>query len=256
MESDINTTSSIQHVNTPKNSVVRIYFSQKHISCSYFNDRFDLKCGDIVYVEGKLEGVRGYVEEVNYNFKINPSDYKKVIAQASTRVCGKFFIADSRYVTFDKEALPYESVLLWFKAPLSEGEEYVYGYDDTVVNIEEFYDDAGYAPTPPDNYPEIKYICFDGVKCRAIVGDSHFFEVEFEYSDDKIKHLICTGYCEKYCRHKKAAIIALKAILKWVSSNYSSEYLKSNYFAAMDRYTFVDNVFQNKSLGEFTLESL
>ena len=47
---------------------------------AYYNDSFDLKVGDFVYVEGKLEGYRGQVTEVNYSFKIKPSDYKKVIA--------------------------------------------------------------------------------------------------------------------------------------------------------------------------------
>ena len=72
-------------------SVVRVYFPARGFACTYFNDKFDLQCGDIVYVDGKLEGLRGFVTEVSYNFKIKLSEYKRVIAQASTEVKGKFY---------------------------------------------------------------------------------------------------------------------------------------------------------------------
>ena len=64
----------------PKKSVVQVYFPHRGMGWAYYNDSFDLKVGDFVYVEGKLEGYRGQVTEVNYSFKIKPSDYKKVIA--------------------------------------------------------------------------------------------------------------------------------------------------------------------------------
>ena len=54
----------------PRKSVVQVYFAGRNMTLSYYNDQFDLHCGDIVYVDGKLEGLRGCVTEVNYNFKI------------------------------------------------------------------------------------------------------------------------------------------------------------------------------------------
>lgn len=33
-----------------KNSVVDVYFPDRDLTCSYYNDMFNLKCGDIVYV--------------------------------------------------------------------------------------------------------------------------------------------------------------------------------------------------------------
>lgn len=114
-----------------KKSVVSIYFPKRDMTLSYYNDQFDLKVGDIVYVEGKLEGLRGRVMEVNYNFKIKLSDYKKVIAVADTDVKGKFYSGDFHFITFDNKALPSEKVLTWFKAPSSCEDEYVTGQDDT-----------------------------------------------------------------------------------------------------------------------------
>lgn len=45
----------------PKKSVVRVYFPSRCTSWAYYNDSFDLKIGDFVYVEGKLEGEMGQV---------------------------------------------------------------------------------------------------------------------------------------------------------------------------------------------------
>ena len=54
----------------PKKSVVQVYFPHRGMGWAYYNDQFDLKVGDYVYVEGKLEGYRGQVTEVKYSFKI------------------------------------------------------------------------------------------------------------------------------------------------------------------------------------------
>ena len=58
-----------------------------------------MQCGDIVFVEGKLESVRGRFTEVNYNFRIKLSDYKRVIVVADTNVIGQFCITGSHFVT-------------------------------------------------------------------------------------------------------------------------------------------------------------
>ena len=54
----------------PRKSVVQVRFPGKGMALSYYNDLFDLKLGDLVYVDGKLEGQLGRVVEINYNFKI------------------------------------------------------------------------------------------------------------------------------------------------------------------------------------------
>ena len=122
-----------------RKSVVQVYFPDRDRSYSYYNDQFDLQCGDIVFVEGKLEGVRGRVMEVNYNFKIKLSDYKRVIALADTNVTGQFYMAGSHFVTFEPDVLPSHKVLSWFKAP-SQEEEYISGGDGTWISIDKLSD--------------------------------------------------------------------------------------------------------------------
>ena len=101
-----------QHTDAPHPSVVQVYFESRDRSWTYYNDRFDLHEGDLVYVEGKLEGVRGRVVEVSYNFRIKLADYKRVIAVADTAVHGEFYVARSHFVTFDRAAIPAEKAAL------------------------------------------------------------------------------------------------------------------------------------------------
>ena len=61
----------------PRESLVRVYFPQRGFDCTYYNNLFDLHVGDLVYVDGKLEGKRGKVIDVSYTFKIKLSDYKE-----------------------------------------------------------------------------------------------------------------------------------------------------------------------------------
>ncbi len=90
-------------VSEPRKSIVRVYFPNRNMTLSYYNDMFDLHKGDTVYVEGKLEGLQGQVVDVNYSFKIKLSDYKKVIAVIDTTVTGDIYFAGSHMVTFDKK---------------------------------------------------------------------------------------------------------------------------------------------------------
>ena len=59
-----------QQAIVPVKSLVQVYFPERGQMFTYFNDQFDLKQGDFVFVDGKLEGIRGIVREVNKNFKI------------------------------------------------------------------------------------------------------------------------------------------------------------------------------------------
>ena len=90
----------------PTRSLVLIHFPARNMTLSYYNDQFDLHCGDLVFVDGKLEGFRGHVVDVCYTFKIKLSDYKRVISVADTKVHGEFHFAGSHFVTFDRSALP------------------------------------------------------------------------------------------------------------------------------------------------------
>lgn len=81
---------------------MRVYFPQRGFDCTYYNNLFDLHVGDLVYVDGKLEGKRGKVIDVSYTFKIKLSDYKRVIAKIDTDISGEFCYVGDELFSFDK----------------------------------------------------------------------------------------------------------------------------------------------------------
>lgn len=144
------------------------------MTLDYYNDQFDLYRGDMVYVEGKLEGMLGRVTEVNYNFKIKVSDYKRVIAVVDTTVNGQFFMAGSHFVTFDRAALPIRKAKTWFKAPEKEEDEFISGSDDTTFHLDDLGSikvSAAIVDRGHEYYIEnkVRYLCIDSTKGYAIV---------------------------------------------------------------------------------------
>ena len=201
-----------------KKSVVDIFFPDRHLTCSYYNDMFDLKRGDIVYVDGKLEGLRGRVVEVNYNFKIKLSDYKRVIGVADTNVKGEFHLAGSHFITTDENALKYEKILSWFKAPEPEDEEFVSSTDDEAFELNDLSGmkiSSSAAERGHEYYMEnkVQYIELNNGIGRAIVTGTKTYEIEFFYFDDLISHLTCNCYCTGTCKHEFAAMLQLRDIL-------------------------------------------
>ncbi len=245
-----------QQTAQPKKSVVRVYFPHRDMSCAYYNDSFDLKVGDFVYVEGKLEGYRGRVTEVNYSFKIRLSDYKKVVALVDTSVKGDFYLAGSHIVSFDRNAIPFSKVIAWFKAPHTD-EEYVSGDDNTnsfpiddlsKMKISRDSADRGY-----DYYVEnrVGFVEIDGTRGHAIVEGSENDEIEFDYTDGEISNLKCSCFCSGACKHEFAAMLQLKETFELIAENYEDEY--KGYFAIISKNVLMNTVMNKKVSGKISL---
>ena len=240
----------------PKKSIVQVYFPHRGMGWAYYNDSFDLKVGDFVYVEGKLEGYRGQVTEVNYSFKIKLSDYKKVVAVIDTNVKGDFFLAGSHVVSFDENAIPFSKVRTWFKAPendedyvTGDDEEFVFSLDDlSKMKIPHYIAERGH-----DYYMENKvvYLEIDDICGRAIVEGSKNYEIEFNYIDGEISNLKCSCFCSGACKHEFAAMLQLKESLELITENYKDEY--NGYFAIISKGVFMNTVMNKKVSGKISL---
>lgn len=252
-------TNSVPHqAASPRKSVVSVYFADRRMTLAYYNDLFDLHRGDMVYVDGKLEGMLGRVTEVNYNFKIKVSDYKRVIAVVDTAVHGQFFMAGSHFVTFDREALPRSKAVLWFKAPAKEEDEFVSGSDDTMFTLDDLKGmnvGASVAERGHEYYLEnkVRYVSIDGTKGYAIVEGREAYEVEFEYRGGEISHLTCSCFCGYNCKHEFAAMLQLRETLELIEKNYADEYERTGYFAAINKVTLFAFAIDGKDNGGFTI---
>lgn len=247
------------HTSEPRKSVVRVHFPARNMTLSYYNDQFDLQRGDLVFVDGKLEGLRGRVVDVTYTFKIKLSDYKRVIAVADTRVSGEFHFAGSHFVTFDAESLPFSKVITWFLAPEKEEDEYVSSYDDKAFDLEHL-QEMGVSPSIAerghDYYMSNKvvYISVDrNGTGRAIVEGTDPYVVEFNYENGMVSGLTCTCFCSYPCKHQFAAMLQLKETLELITKQYKSRYEESGFFAAVSKPLFMSFAVDSKEVGSFTL---
>ena len=246
----------VQEAIVPVKSLVQVYFPERGQIFTYFNDQFDLKQGDFVFVDGKLEGIRGIVREVNKNFKIKVADYKKVIGVADTNVSGQMHMAGSHFVSFDTSVLPYEKIRSWYLPPVKPEDAYETGNDDTVTILDKLGDmkvsqavwERG-REYYMDNH--VRYICVDAGHGRAIVEGERAYEVEFDFADGEIRNLICSCPCGYTCKHEVAAMMQLKDTLEKIEKNYAE--LHQNYFAAVEKHALFRFVIQFKQTGSFTL---
>lgn len=242
----------------PKKSLVQVYFPQRGRTLSYYNDQFDLHVGDIVYVDGKLEGLRGRVTAVDYSFKIKLSDYKRVIAAADTRVSGELRMAGSHLAAFDPKTIPYEKIITWFKAPDKEEPVYVSGSDDRGFRLDDLSGmevSGAIAERGHDYYMEnrVVYLCLDCGHGRGIVEGTSPYEIEFDYGGGEIKNLTCSCYCSYPCKHVFAAMLQLRETLKLLEEQDGFDWTGGGYAALISQSVFFSFVIDGKAAGSFVL---
>ena len=240
----------------PVKSLVQVYFPDRNQTLTYFNDQFDLKRGDFVFVDGNLEGIRGIVRDVNRNFKIKVSFYKKVISVADTNVSGQMHMAGSHLVSFDAAVLPYEKIRTWYLPPVNPEDVYETGSDDTVFALDKL-GDMKVSPAiwerGRDYYKDnrVRYICVSDGRGRAIVVGKHAYEVEFDFADGEIRNLICTCPCGYACKHEVAAMMQLNETLELINKHYAD--LHHGYFAAIAKVDLFRFVIDSHETGSFIL---
>lgn len=243
---------------TPKKSLVQVYFPKRGMNLSYYNDQFDLKVGDTVYVDGKLEGLRGRVSAVNYSFKIKLSDYKRVIAVADIHISGELRMAGSYLAAFDPKTIPYEKIITWFKAPDTEEDVYASGSDGQGFRLDDLSGmkaAAVVAERGHDYYTEnrVAYLCVDHGHGRGIVEGSSPYEIEFDYGGGEVKNLTCSCYCSYPCKHAFAAMLQLRETLKLLEEQDGFDWTEGGYAAVVSQDAFFSFVVDGKTTGSFVL---
>ena len=177
-----------------------------------------------------------------------------------TRVSGQFYIAGSHFVSFDRDALPYEKALLWFAAPPTEeeDEDFICGQDDASFPLHDLTTmgiPSAVAQRGHDYYMDnkVRYLCLDGTRGRAIVEGSHIYEVEFDYRNGQISGLVCSCFCSGPCKHEFATLLQLREALEFIEKHYAAEYEATGYFAAILKSALFSFAIDGKESGSFTL---
>lgn len=207
---------------SPVRSLVSISFERMNMPLTYYNDRFDLKPGDRVFVTGKLEGEVGIVESVTTKFRIRLADYQRVISVAQTPVRGSYVPKGNVMLSYDLDALSPEEFRKWILPPpeqADERDEVIFG-DGFEVPL----DDPGQAedadPAVLDRALEycrsgkIGYVSVRGGEGKAYVHGSRWYEVDFRLRDNLLQEAYCECPYPGLCKHLLAVGVLLAAMLR------------------------------------------
>lgn len=235
-----------------KKSVVRVYFPARGFACSYYNDKFDLKKGDGVYVDGKLEGLLGFITEVSYCFKIRLSEYKRVIYRVDTEIRGKLYLLGDFFAAFDRDVIPKEKILPWFVCPDNE-DDVVCSYDE---GAEAELSNPEFACDKLPLSSVIPYFSIDKSAAFAVVNmgngrSREMNEVEFTFDNVKARNMTCSCYEVGLCIHESTAVSALNGILAAIEKNkeFAEMYNKSGYMALIDKDSVIENTVNSNKTG-------
>ena len=221
-------------------SVVRVYFPERDRACSYYNDRFDLHEGDVVYVSGKL------------------ADYARVIGAADRNVRGTFYMFGPPMLTLDHGALPYAQVRSWFFPPEADG-EFVTGHGPGPTYTLDFLDQM---PLPGETagkghacYAEgrVVYLSVDGTQGHAIVQGTVPHELTFTYTGGTVSALTCTCYETGLCKHGAALLLQLRETVDFLREEHEEAFAASDRFAAVSKRIFSHFAMDGSAGGCITL---
>ncbi len=242
---------------TPRKCLAKISFPNVYRPYTYYNDTFDLKVGDKVFVSGKLEGVKGTVEDLSYNFKIDLSKYERVIRKVESHIKGEFILVGSHMLTFDREALPYEKVITWFDFPIRTDADYVRCSDGSAFGLHEI--PVGWSRGEHGDWlyerGQVIYLSLYGKQGIALVEDDNdIHEIEFVFENSKISDFFCDCYDTYICGHQYAVVRQLQEVMKLIEENYDERYANNNCFALVNRTTLETFATDSKVSGKVVLE--
>ena len=211
-------------IGTPVRSVVDVAFPDDTV-LRYYNDRFDLKTGDGVYVSGKRAGSLGIVKSVTTIFKINLSCYERVLARIDFQLRGTFEPMGVFMVGVTPDAGPSPELFrFWITLPSDQEPEYACG-EGYELELDHFEQDDEVDPKVFSRALDycrrgrVRYLALrDGVGTAFVEGTA-WYEVNFRYDVGRITELYCDCPYPGLCKHELAVMLMLRALLKELKYN-------------------------------------
>ena len=213
---------TVEEPRKPVKSLVRVHFEDEAYELTYFNDRFDLKPGDRVFVSGKRAGEVGIVNSVSTKFRIKVSNYERVIALAQTPIHGTYKPVADKMLSYDSNALSPEAFRTWVMPPEEpmpeeEDDEIIYG-DGYEIPLDDPHSAEGvdnvvfgraldYCKRGNIGYISVK----DGVG-RAYVEGERWYELDFRIRNNAIEEAYCDCPYPGLCKHLLAVAVTLSVM--------------------------------------------
>ena len=219
---DMRTATEHSESSAPVKSVVQVRFPEISRCYAYYNDRFDLRQGNLVFVSGKLAGVPGIVESVNYKFKISLSDYERVIACPDISIHGTYIPVTDKTVSYDYEAVNPDTFRSWIKPPVDggvEAPEFITG-EGYRFDLEHFMEDDDVEKPVFQRAWEyyrdgrVRYLSVRNGVGTAFVKGSKWYEINFRFENGFISDMFCECPYAALCKHNLAVLIELREMAR------------------------------------------
>ena len=220
-------------------SLVSVKFPDRALPLTYYNDRFDLREGDTVYVSGALEGKPGTVVKVTTRFKITRSRYEKIVGRGRFELRGEYSPAANMMVNRECSSADTDELRAALIAPLAEDDEVICG-EGYILPLDCFEDSddvedrileraANYC-----NEGRVRAMTFYNGVCTAFVEGTEWYEVSFRVrGNGSVEDIYCTCPYPGLCKHSLAALIILRTLMSL---------LEPGNFIALERGFFFDRL--------------
>lgn len=228
----------------PVKSVVKVRFESRHVPLAYYNDCFDLRVGDVVYVSGALAGEPGVVTSVSTKFRIHTGDYERVLSVLDLTIHGSFTRFRDKMVSQPEIAISPEQFGSWVTPPVDPKKPPV-EWDDEVISGEGYTIDIQRIEDCEDLTPKIaqravdyckegrvRYLCVRSGVGQAYVEGSKWYRVDFRLSGGVMTELYCDCPYPELCKHEAAVALTLRML------SQEPDFQAEGDFMALDRCLF------------------
>ena len=213
----------------PKN-LVEVRF-EDGFTLSYFSDLPEIKVGDVVTVEGKMENQIAVVKKVLKSFKKPKFEMKWISGVIDTNIAGVYFKIEDDVVSLDTTLTVEKFLSIYAGVKYKENE--AVGEDDIELNLEELeksdlFDDELVKIRGQKLFKDgfVPFIYLKSGVGKAVVRSSNgdeWYEIDFRCKRGSITYIACDCPYFGNCKHLYAFLLKLRDFSKKFFEKYNND---------------------------------
>lgn len=213
----------------PKN-LVEVRF-EDGFTLSYFSDLPEIKVGDVVAVEGKMENQIAVVKKVLKSFKKPKFEMKWISGVIDTNIAGVYFKIEDDVVSLDTTLTVEKFLSIYAGVKYKENE--AVGEDDIELNLEELeksdlFDDELVKIRGQKLFKDgfVPFIYLKSGVGKAVVRSSNgdeWYEIDFRCKRGRITYIACDCPYFGNCKHLYAFLLKLRDFSKKFFEKYNND---------------------------------
>ncbi len=203
----------------PKN-LVKVKF-ENGLTLAYFSDLPEIKAGDVVTVDGKMEDEIAVVVKVLSSFKKPKFDMKWIVSKIDNDITGNYFKIEDDVasielnLTVDKFMNIYAGVK--YKENIAVGDEDIELELNELEESELFEEEIKHRGRSLYKSNAVQFIWFKDGEGKAVVRSANgcdWYEIDFRYKNGKITYIACDCPYFGECKHLYAFLLKFKNFRK------------------------------------------